>query len=273
MRLEGKIAAITGAGRGIGRVAAELFAKEGASVAILEIDEQSGKETEASIIAQGGKACFIQTDVSNAESVRMAFAKTEEKFGGLHALYNNASVYLGKDDATATDLRLEVWHRVLSINLNGLFYCSKYAIPLMIRSGGGSIINTSSSAGIVGIPGCTAYTASKGATISLTRSMAVEYGPNNIRVNCISPAAIRTDMVRESNLDNPDFDESLLLRTTPVRRWGFPADIAEIALFLASDQSSYLNGINIVADGGISITCFYHNNQDKVSAVSECSAK
>ena len=125
---------------------------------------------------------------------------------------------------------------------------------MIVSSGGGSVINTSSSAGVIGIPGCDAYTATKGATIALTKSMAVEYGPQKARVNCIAPAAIYTDMVRESNLDNPDFDENLFLRTTLLRRWGTAEDIASIALFLASDESSYLNGAIIVADGGITLT-------------------
>ncbi len=125
----------------------------------------------------------------------------------------------------------------------------------MIANGRGSIINTASSAGVIGIPKCDAYTASKGATVSLTRSMAVEYGPKGIRVNCIAPAAIRTQMVKESNLNDPDFDEDFFLtKGTPLRRWGTPEEVANIALFLASDKSSYLNGAIIVADGGITIS-------------------
>ena len=253
MRLQGKIAAITGAGRGIGRAAAELFANEGAIVALLEIDEESGKDAENTIRDAGGEAAFIKPDVADAENVRNAFAAIEEKLGSLHILYNNAAIFLGKYDAPVTDLSLPTWERILSVNLSGLFYACKYGIPLIIRSGGGAVVNTSSSAGVIGVPNCDAYTASKGATLSLTRSMAVEYGPQNVRVNCIAPAAIYTDMVRESNLDDSDFDEELFLRTTPLRRWGTPDEIARVALFLASDESSYLNGAIIVADGGITI--------------------
>jgi len=254
MRLQGKVAAITGAGRGIGRAAAELFAREGARVALLEIDEKSGQDAASTILATGGEAVFIPTDVADAEDVKSSFATIEEQFGALHILYNNAAIFLREEDGPVSELSHQTWEHILSVNLSGVFYVCKYAIPLIIRSGGGSVINTSSSAGVIGIPNCDAYTATKGAVISLTRSMAVEYGPQNVRVNCIAPAAIYTDMVRESNLDDPEFNEELFLATTPVRRWGTPGDIARIALFLASDESSYLNGAIIVADGGITIT-------------------
>ncbi len=262
MRLQGKITAITGAGRGIGRAAAELFAREGAKVAILELDEKSGKDAEATIRKSGGTAQFIRTDVSNEESVRTAFTEVDRVFGGLHVLYNNASVYLGKHDTSVTKLPSEIWRRVLGINLDSVYLCSKYAIPIMIRCGGGSVINTSSSAGQIGIPFCDAYTATKGGTTTLTRSMAVEYGPHGVRTNCIAPAAIATDMVRESNTSSPDFDEKLFIRSTPLRRWGTPGEIAKIALFLASDDSSYMNGAVLVADGGITLVCAYHNNPE-----------
>lgn len=262
MRLNGRIAAITGGGRGIGRAAAELFAKEGACVAVLEIDADSGRDAEARIREQGGTAQFIHADVSDQESVRDAFAEIDRVFGGLHILYNNASVYLGKRDTSVTRLSSEVWRRILSTNLDSVYHCSKYGIPMIIRCGGGSVINTSSSAGVIGIPFCDAYTATKGATISLTRSMAVEYGPHGVRVNCIAPAAIATDMVRESNTNSPDFDEKLFIRSTPLRRWGTPEEIAKIALFLASDDASYMNGAVLVADGGITLVCPYHNNPE-----------
>lgn len=254
VRLKNKIAVATGAGSGIGLAAAKLFAKEGATVIILEINKVTGQRAEQSILNEGGRAKFIETDISRHQSVKDAFTIVENSFGRLDILYNNASVFLGKLDGTVVDISPETWDRVLGINLNGLFYCCKYAIPLMIKSGGGSIINTSSSAGIIGVPNCDAYTASKGATITLTRSLAVEYGPFKIRTNCIAPAAIYTPMVRESNLDDPNFNEEEFLRKrTPLRRWGTPEDIANIALFLASDESSYLNGAIIVADGGITI--------------------
>lgn len=143
---------------------------------------------------------------------------------------------------------------MLASNLNSVFLCCKYGIPLMIRSGGGSIINTGSSASVMGIPGCDAYTATKGATVSLTRSLAVEYGPKGVRVNCICPAGIETEMVKASNLDNPNFDADYFFKRAPLGRLGTPEEIANLAVFLASDESSYLNGAIIRADGGITIT-------------------
>ena len=251
MRLQGKVCAITGAGSGIGEAAAVRFAAEGAKVIVLEIDEDNGRRVALGI---GEAATFLPVDVSDAASVRDAFAQIDEQFGRLDGLYNNASVFLGGRDAPVADLDIDVYHKVIAVNQNSVFYCSKFAIPIMIRSGGGAIVNTASSAGVIGIPGCDAYTASKGATITLTRSMAVEYGPSGIRVNCIAPAAISTPMVRQSDLDNPDFDEQQFLKTTPLRRWGEPEEIANLALFLTSDEGAYVNGAIIVADGGITIT-------------------
>jgi len=251
MRLKDKVCAITGAGSGIGEAAARLFAKEGARVAVIEISEDNGRKVAEDI---GNGAMFIKTDVSDPKSVEAAFATIREHFGRLDVLYNNASVFLGKHDAPVAELDLDVYHKIIAINQHSVVYCCKFALPLIIESGGGSIINTSSSAGVIGIPGCDSYTASKGATVTLTRSMAVEYGPKGVRVNCIAPAAIFTPMIRESNLDNPDFDEQKFLQTTPVRRWGTPEDIANTALFLAGDEGSYINGAILVADGGITIT-------------------
>jgi NAD(P)-dependent dehydrogenase (short-subunit alcohol dehydrogenase family) len=254
MRLEGRVAAITGAGRGIGFSAAKIFAVEGAKVYLLDVDRSAGIEAESMITRNGGDARFIQVDISDFDDVKKAFDTIMAQDGHLDVLYNNASVFLGKKDNVISEVSRETWEKILGINLNGLFHCCRCAIPMMLRHGG-SIINTASSAGVIGIPKCDAYTASKGATVSLTRSMAVEYGPMGIRTNCIAPAAIRTQMVSESNLDDPDFDEKAFLQKgTPLRRWGEPDEIARVALFLASDESSYLNGAIIVADGGITIS-------------------
>ena len=254
MRLKNKICAITGAGKGIGRAAAKLFAADGAQVFILEFDEKSGLDAEKTITSNGHQATFIKCDVSDNVSVKAAFTRIAAEAGALHVIYNNASVYLNGKDGLITDIEPEIWNRVIAINLNSIYHCCRYAIPLMQKSGGGSIINTASSAGVIGIPKCDAYTATKGATVALTRSLASEYARYGIRTNCIAPAAIATDMVKQSNPDGDDFDSVAFINLrTPLRRWGTPEEVAQLALFLASDDSSYLNGTIIAADGGITI--------------------
>ena len=252
--LENKIAVITGAGGGIGFVAAKRFAREGATVLALELNEEAAAKVVKEIEENAGRAKAYCLDISNEEAVRNVFAQIEEEYGGIDILYNNASVFWGKKDAPLDELEMSVFERIIKINLFGLVYCSKYAIPLMKKRGGGSIINTGSSAAVIGIPDCDSYTASKGATVALTRSMAVEFGPFNIRTNCICPAAIATPMVVESDLNNPKFDEKAFLdHGTPLRRWGKPEEIADTAIFLASSMGTYLNGAIIVEDGGITV--------------------
>lgn len=254
-RLENKTAIVTGGAGGIGRAASELFASEGANVIVADINDADGTRLQAGIRASGGVCDFRHCDVSNSADVRAVtdFCKTE--YGKLDVIYNNAGVYLAKQDGRITEIAEEVWDKVIAVNLRSVYLFCKYGIPLMMGQGG-SIINTSSSAGVIGIPNCDAYTATKGAAVQLTKSMAVEYGRYNIRVNCIAPAAIMTPMVRESNPDDGSdgFDEKAFLNLrTPLRRYGTPEEIAKVALFLASDESSYLNGAVIVADGGITV--------------------
>ena len=222
---------------------------------IFDVVETAGYAIEKELTEKGLKAKFIKTDISDEANVIASMKEVEALYGKVDVLYNNASVFLGGGRDNKMDLLdTKFWDKILHINLYGLYHCTKHVIPLMRKAGGGSIINTSSSAGQIGIPECDAYTASKGATTSLTRSLAVEYGPDNIRTNCIAPAAIATDMVKESNLNDPNFDEhKFLTEGTPLRRWGKPEEIANVALFLASDLATYLNGTIIVADGGITV--------------------
>ena len=253
-RLRDKVALITGGGQGIGRAAALLFAAEGAAVVVADVNRESGQSTAEEIRRLGGKGGFRRTDVSRSDEVRALMEWVGREQGRLDVLYNNASVFLPGQDGPVTEISEDSWDRVLAVNLKSIYLACKYGIPLMLRSGGGSIINTASSAAVIGIPGCDAYTATKGATLSLSRSLAVEYGPKNIRVNCIAPAGIQTPMLGSSNLEDSTFDEERFLALrTPSRRYGQPEEIARLALFLASEEASYINGAVIVADGGITI--------------------
>lgn len=249
MKLKNKVAVITGGAAGIGEAGTRRFAKEGAKVIILDVNEAAGKALENEL----SDVLFIKTDISDEASVKSAFDMIAEKYGRVDVLYNNASVFLGGRDGILGDVEEGIWKKVLSINLDGIYHCTKFALPLMMENGG-AIINTASSAGVSGIPGCAAYTATKGATVTLTRSLAVDYGKYNIRTNCIAPAAIETEMVKESNLNDPNFDNEFFLKQiTPIKRWGKPEDVAALAAFLASDDASYLNGVIIPCDGGITI--------------------
>ena len=244
-RLNGKTVIVTGGAGGIGRAGAELFAAEGARVIIADVSEKAGQET---AVATGAE--FVRCDVSRSEDVRKVIAAAN---GKLDVLYNNAGVYWNGRDGRITDIDEAVWEKVLAINLRSVFLFCKYGLPLLMKNGG-AVINTASSAGVIGIPDCDAYTATKGAIVQLTKSMAAEYGRYKVRVNCIAPAAIMTPMMRQSNPENSTFDEERFLKLrTPLRRYGTPEEIAKVALFLASDESSYLNGAIIVADGGITI--------------------
>jgi len=254
MRLKGKTAIITGAGRGIGFAGAQAFVREGAKVVIAEIDEELGRTAEAKLRAAGGEATFVHADCSDSASVQALMARTDQLYGGLQVLYNNASVFLGREDGPVTELAEATWTKVLSINLNSIFLCCKYGMPLLAGSGGGAVINTGSSASVMGIPGCDAYTATKGATVALTRSMAVEYGKQGIRVNCICPAGIATEMVKASSLDDPDFDAEYFFKRAPLGRLGEPEEVANLAVFLASDEASYITGAILRADGGTTVT-------------------
>ena len=250
-----EVVIITGGAQGIGKAAALKFAEAGARIAIVDIDTEEGQQTAAKIRKDGGRAEFFSADVSKSKDVENAVQAIMASFHRIDVLYNNASIFLPGKDGAVVDIEEEVWDRIISVNLKSVYLLCKHTIPYMIRAGKGAIINTSSSCGLIGIPGCDAYSASKGATAALTRALAVEYGPKGIRVNCIAPAAIKTAMLASSNLGSTSFDEQRFLELrTPLRRYGTPEEIAAISVFLASDQASYLNGAVIVADGGITIS-------------------
>lgn len=245
-RLDGKTAIVTGGAQGIGFAGAKLFAAEGAKVFIADINAEKGEKAAEEI-----GAAFVRCDVSKAADVE-AVVKAA---GAVDVLYNNAGIFWTGHDGRLTDISEEDWDRVIAINLKSVYLFSKFAIRSMMAAGrGGAIVNTGSSAAQIGIPDCDAYTATKGAIVQLTKSLAVEYGRYGIRTNCISPAAIMTPMMRQSNPENSTFDEERFLKLrTPLRRYGTPEEIAQVALFLASDESSYLNGAVVVADGGITV--------------------
>jgi NAD(P)-dependent dehydrogenase (short-subunit alcohol dehydrogenase family) len=254
-RFNGEIVVITGAAQGIGKSAALKFAAEGACIAIVDLNAEKGRQTAIEITESGGRAEFFCADVSKSADVRRAVEGIIASFRRIDVLYNNASIFLPGKDGAIVDIEEETWDRIISVNLRSIYLFCKFTIPFMVKAGKGAIINTSSSCGLIGIPDCDAYSASKGATAALTRSLAVEYGPLGIRVNCIAPAAIKTAMLDSSDRGNTRFDEKRFLELrTPLRRYGTPEEIGKIAVFLASEEASYLNGAIIVADGGITIS-------------------
>ncbi len=249
MRLAGKVSVITGAGSGQGRAAALRFAAEGARVVIAETDAATGASAAAEITAAGGEALFVETDVSSEDHWRRVILETVETFGGIDVLYNNAAT-VSVDDTSLVDMGLDTWNRVLAVNLTGPMLGCRHAIPQMLRRGAGSIINTSSIRAFVGgsMP-MDAYSAAKGGLISLTRSLAVVYGPQGIRANVIAPGTIRTTMAQVHDVHG-DAGSQMRLARYPVGRFGEPSEIAHAALYLASDESRWTNGTVLVIDGG-----------------------
>jgi NAD(P)-dependent dehydrogenase (short-subunit alcohol dehydrogenase family) len=251
MRLADKVALITGAGSGMGRAAALIFAGEGAAVAAIDIDEAAALAVAKEITGGGGKAFGLRADVSNPADAERMVEETVKRLGKLNVLYNNAGIE-GEANLTAR-FTVEGFDRVIGINLRGVFLGMKYAIPHMINAGGGSIINTSSTAGLAGVKGGCAYSAAKHGVIGLTKSAALEYGKRNIRVNAICPGPIATPLLERlaAHQKNKNVTVQTMAANTPVGRPGAPEEIARVALFLASDESSYANGGVFAIDGGM----------------------
>jgi len=249
MRLEGKVALITGAAGGIGKVAAERFASEGARVMVADVVDDAGEATAAGINDAGGQAAYVHADVSNPTDAERMVASTVERFGGLDVLYNNAGIMHAADESVLSTPE-DVWDRTIGINLKGVFLGCRYGIPAMLDSGGGSIVNVASFVALMGaaVPQI-AYTASKGGVLAMTREIAVEFARRGIRANALCPGPIETPLTGQI-LDTPEKRNRRLVHI-PVGRFGRAEEIAQAALFLASDESSLMTGAALVVDGGI----------------------
>ncbi|MBT05464.1 MAG: short-chain dehydrogenase [Rhodospirillaceae bacterium] len=252
-RLSDKVAFITGGGGGIGRATAERFAEEGAKVVIAEIDKVTGEEAALSARSKGknagGDAIFIETDVTNAESVKAAVKETIKHYKSLHILHNNAGGST-LQDGPVTEAPFEEFWRCINLDLFGTFLCSKIVIPEIAKSGGGSVINMSSNVALMALPGRDCYTAAKGAVTSLTRSMAVEYAPDKIRVNAIAPSVTLSDRVKKLLAQSPEIEA---ISKTHLLGLGEPIHVAELAVYLAGDESTITTGQVIPVDSGVTI--------------------
>lgn len=249
MRLKDQVALITGGASGIGRESATLFAREGAAVVVADVSDEAGRETVQAIEAEGGRALYVRADVSSDADCAAMVAAAEEGFGKLSVLFNNAGVMLG-DDGDAESTSDETWQRTIDINLKGVFLGCRHGIPALRRAGGGSIINTASFVALMGAATPQlAYTASKGGVLAMTRELAIIHAREGIRANALCPGPLRTKLL----MDFLDTDEKRNRRLVhiPMGRFGEAREMAQAALFLASDESSYMNGAEFVVDGGI----------------------
>lgn len=251
MRLKDKVAIITGATSGIGRASALVFAREGAKVVIVGRREKEGNDAETLIREKHGDCLFIRADVSRAEDVERFVAKTVERFKRIDILFNNAGVNPLEARRSSSECPEGAWDEVINTNLKGIYYCVRSVLPVMKTGRGGTILNTASTFGLVGHASRSAYVASKGAVVQLTKAMAIDYGPLNIRVNCICPGMVKNERV-EAKLRQAQADGSLaaILADYPLGRVGVPEEIAEAAAFLVSDAASWITGIAMPVDGG-----------------------
>jgi len=249
-RLDGRVALITGAASGIGREAAVLFARAGAAVVVCDFSEAAGEACAAELRDFGAEAVFARADVSQSDDMAAAVATAQREFGGLHVMFNNAGIFPDRD-ASPVDTPEDVWHQVIDVNLKGVFLGCKHGIPAMLESGGGSIINTASFVAVMGAATSQiAYTASKGGVLAMTREIAVEYARQGIRANALCPGPVNTPLLEEF-LADPDVRARRMVHI-PMGRLAEPGEIARAALFLASEDSSYVNGATFLVDGGIS---------------------
>jgi NAD(P)-dependent dehydrogenase (short-subunit alcohol dehydrogenase family) len=246
-RLDGKVVVITGAGGGMGRDAAILFSEEGASVCVADVDAQAAERT----AAEAREAIAVAVDVADASSVAAMYAVTAERYGGIDVLYNNAGISPA-DDSSILETEPDAWQRVQDVNTKGVYLCCKYGIPYLLERGGGSVINVASFVALMGAATSQiSYTASKGAVLSLSRELAVQFARQGIRVNALCPGPVETPLLLRIFGDDPDAYERRRVHL-PMGRLAKPREIVNAALFLASDDSSYVNGATFVVDGGLS---------------------
>jgi NAD(P)-dependent dehydrogenase (short-subunit alcohol dehydrogenase family) len=245
--ITGKVALVTGGASGIGRAAAMAFAREGAKVTVADYAVEGGERTVEAIKEAGGQAIFVKADVSRSQEVKAMVHKTVEAYGRIDCAFNNAGVE-GRIAPTA-DCEEEDWERTIAINLTGVWLCMKHEIPQMLKQGGGSIVNTASALGMVGIEGFAPYCASKGGVIQLTRTAGLEYAKKGIRINAVCPGGISTPMMERLIDGRPDYSEAVLA-AEPVGRLGKPEEIAEAVLWLSGGAASFVTGLAMAVDGG-----------------------
>lgn len=248
-RFTGKVALVSGAGSGIGRAAALLFAAEGAVVGIIDIDPAGGGQTLEMINSHGGEAALLPVDVTSAADVSRVIEKIESEYGRIDVLFNNAGIELSRPLHQTSE---QEWDRVLAVNLKGMFLLSKPVLPIMMGQKNGAIVNTSSISGILGWPAYAAYSTSKGGVIQLTRQMAVDYAPYNIRVNCICPGTTLTPLIERlfELEEDPETVKKVIAARHPLGRFAQPEEIAQAVLFLASEEASFITGAVLPVDGG-----------------------
>jgi len=251
-QLGGKVALVTGGASGIGRATALTFAREGAKLIIADMHEDGGQQTVHMITEQGGAATFVQVDVTQATAVEALISEAVTTYGRLDCAHNNAGIsgtgIAGAHRALTADYPDERWHQVIAINLTGVWLCMKYEIAQMLKQGGGTIVNTASAAGLVGLPYASAYVASKHGVVGLTKTAALEYAKQGIRVNCICPGYIQTPMTAQG-MSDPE-RRALMIASEPVGRVGNPEEVAEAVVWLCSDAASFVTGHTMTVDGG-----------------------
>jgi NAD(P)-dependent dehydrogenase (short-subunit alcohol dehydrogenase family) len=255
VRLEDKVTIITGAGGGMGRTAARMFAAEGAKVVCVDVSDEMAESAASDVVAAGGRASAVAADVSDDAQARKMVDHAVATFGRVDVLYNNAGI-MPAADHSVVDTDVETWDKVMAVNVRGVYLGCKYAIPKMLEQESGSIINVAS---FVALVGCSvpqdAYTASKGAVLALTKSLAVQFAPQGIRTNSISPGPIETPLLMDWLVKDEDA-KKLRLARNPTGRFGQPEEIVHVAVYLASDESRWTNGANLVIDGGITVNYF-----------------